>query len=98
MNQKSPNVSCAVQVSRGKCVFRWCMIRVINMLDWWLYTTASTNWRGRLEIWAYHRGWVDLWPGRKEAIEFSIKRRKEIEAWRNGGWRLDIIKHENRTE
>jgi len=99
MNQEASNVKIAAQVRWSALLCRWVMIRVVNMVDWWLYAIASTNGRGRLEIWAYRRGWVEMWPGRKEAIEYSIAHRQEIEDWRNGGWRTDRIERlEKRVE
>ena len=74
------------------------MIRAVSFADWWLYKTASVNGRGRLEIWAYRRGWLDMWPGRKEAIEYLIAHQQEIEDWRNGGWEDEHIRRIVREE
>ena len=78
-------------VGSSAVLFRWVMIRVVNIADAFLYHIASTNGRGRLEILAYRRGWVEMWPGRKEMIEYSIEHRQEIEDYRNGGWRTAPI-------
>jgi hypothetical protein len=51
------------------------MTQLVSLADTLLYLSAQYHLRKPLELWAYDRGYLVMWPGRQEYIDWCRGKR-----------------------